>query len=305
MLKTWLLCLAAVLTAQSATAQERYGAWGGDGTSAEGKTQGLVDELRGLIDEADRARAADPRFLRDLRQILRRYDYPWGARLIEEDFRDGDYTGNPAWVVASGTFSVAWGGGLTSTVRDTVVAPEAQRPRERVRTEDLAAAVLGQLLGGRPRESAPPPSAPRVIPAEVGEIFLPVKITNAFAITATLGGRPIEQAGGLDLAVYQGAARQSGYALRHVPGQGITMLRYSARGAAIVEAGGTAIDLTDGAEHVLSWTRTGDGEMAVAMDDTILFTTSDRGFKDPFDGFAMMNRGGDYLLRSITIDGTR
>jgi len=30
----------------------------------------------------------------------------------------------------------------------------------------------------------------------------------------------------------------------------------------------------------------------------------DRSFRDPFDGFEFVNRGGEYVLRSLTIDGT-
>ena len=41
------------------------------------QVQKLVDELRALTDEADRNRTADPRFLRDLRGLARRYDYPF------------------------------------------------------------------------------------------------------------------------------------------------------------------------------------------------------------------------------------
>jgi hypothetical protein len=31
---------------------------------------------------------------------------------------------------------------------------------------------------------------------------------------------------------------------------------------------------------------------------------TDRSFRDPFDGIALVNGGGDYALRSITVDGT-
>ena len=69
-----------------------------------GKTQELIEELNTLVDAAERSRAADRRFIRDLRNVLRRFDNPWQVRLLTEDFRDGDFQSNPAWIVESGEF---------------------------------------------------------------------------------------------------------------------------------------------------------------------------------------------------------
>ena len=103
-----ILLLACFWTSSSADAQEpRYGPHRSAGNE---QVQKLVDELRALTDEADRNRAADPRFLSDLRGLARRYDYPWRVRLISDDFGDGDYTNDPAWTAAAGKFTVACGG---------------------------------------------------------------------------------------------------------------------------------------------------------------------------------------------------
>jgi hypothetical protein len=45
--------------------------------------------------------------------------------------------------------------------------------------------------------------------------------------------------------------------------------------------------------------------MAVILDGQELFQVTDRSFRDPFDGFAAINSGGDYAFRRITIDGTQ
>ena len=45
--------------------------------------------------------------------------------------------------------------------------------------------------------------------------------------------------------------------------------------------------------------------MTVAIDGKERMRATDRGFRDPFDGFAMVNRGGDYVLGRIAIHGTR
>jgi len=46
-------------------------------TTANKPNEELVDELNKLISQAERDRAASPQFLRDLRDLARRYDNPW------------------------------------------------------------------------------------------------------------------------------------------------------------------------------------------------------------------------------------
>ena len=69
-----LLSIALALPAAAAGAdeEERYSEWRGDAAEGaeEGAAQALVRALEALIDEAERARAADPRFLQDLRDAI-------------------------------------------------------------------------------------------------------------------------------------------------------------------------------------------------------------------------------------------
>ena len=302
-------CLGLWGTSPAPAAEATYQPWNGGATAAP-KTQELVDELRALVDSADRARAADPRFLADLREALRRYDYPWRRLLLSDDFRDGNFTADPAWSVAAGDFTVAWGGGLASTVRDTAAAaqqPATQQDDRKPRAGDLAAAIIGQILANQNRSSSSGSatnSPPQVVAGQPAEIFLAAPITNAFALTATVTSRPMEQRGGLDLAVYQDAGRQVGYRLSYVPGGGFTLYSQTARGASVIETGGATLDLADGRDHVVELLRAPDGTMTVRLDGETLFSTVDRSFRDVFAGFTLINRGGDYMLRAIRIDGT-
>ena len=45
----------------------------------------LIEELRKLIDRGEKERLADPWFLRDLRALLDRYDFPWREQILSED----------------------------------------------------------------------------------------------------------------------------------------------------------------------------------------------------------------------------
>ena len=309
-----ILLFAFVWIASPADAEApRYGPHPGAGNE---QVQKLVDELRALTEEADRNRAADPRFLRDLRGLARRYDYPWRVRLISDDFRDGDYTANPAWTAAAGQFTVAWGGGLATEVRPrTVTAPmptEEPRRRRELSGEDVAIALFGEIFRDRSgssrqsRRPAPPPEPQKVL--DPAEIFLPRPITNAFAIRAVVTGRISDDMagrGGLEIGVYRGAERNAGYRLAYTPGKGLALLGVNQWGSSVIDATRTDIALLDGKDHVIEWTRTDDGHMVVRLDGAEILARTDRGWRDPFDGFHLINRGGDYLLRSLTVDGTK
>lgn len=82
-------------------ADVRYSEWKGSQTIS--NTDELVQRLNTLIDTAARQRAADPRFLQDLRDALEAYavsQVPQAPLFIKDSFTDGDITRNPAWTIA-------------------------------------------------------------------------------------------------------------------------------------------------------------------------------------------------------------
>jgi len=64
----------------------------------ETRTLELVDQLKDVIQKAEKTRT-DPALMQQLRDLVRRYDWPWRVALLYDDFHDGDYTANPSWVV--------------------------------------------------------------------------------------------------------------------------------------------------------------------------------------------------------------
>ncbi len=286
-----------VLSVADAQAQSRYSPIERDS----GQIQELIDELRRLTDEADRARAADPVFLRDLRALASRYDNPWRQRLVDDDFRDGEFRSNPAWTVSTGEFFVSQSG-LES--RATAPAPQARSGSgEAPSTEEVVVGVIANLLtkrltdGGNntERQAAPPP-------ASDAQIILPATLSNAFSLTAELYER--RPGTSLELLIYQGTTRNIGYSVLLEPGKNALLIRRGSRGAAVVQESAAPVAFTPNTIHILQWTRNADGFMTLRFDGNPVLETVDRGFRDPFSGFSLINRGGEYGLASIRIDGT-
>lgn len=268
-----------------------------------GKTQELIDELNTLVDAAERSRAADRRFIRDLRSVLRRFDNPWQVRLLTEDFRDGDFQSNPPWIVESGEFFITRRGGLHSEALAEFSSRRDSSGGGGDNSRETAVGILAEILRATqgPREGGsqqqPAPRRDRV-----ASIYLTTPITNAFSLAAEISAP--DAIGALELVIYQGAEREIGYRLVFLAEGGIELLRDGRRGSSIIDFVDGTTPLGDGATHVVEWSRMQDGQTSIKLDGVALLAIRDRSFRDPFSGFELVNRGGEYVLRSLTIDGT-
>lgn len=299
-----------LLAATPAPAQQRYRQWGNpDGARAgSGQTRKFVDRLNRLIISAEKSRAADPQFLRDLRDLARSFDRPRRRQVFSDDFLDGDFTANPAWTVTAGRYWVEKGWGLRSSLPpgQAVARPAAKKSR-RSRGRDAAIALLGAVLnqatgngGGQNVPAAP------AIPA-VATIQAQVQITNAFAIEFELSSwrdkgrnREQKQTGRFEIGPYRGSGAEVGYRLAYRPGGTFELLRVSARGTSIVDAA-TAAALEDKKPHNIEWTRLTDGMMTVKVDGKQILAATDRGIRRGFSGIQITNRGGDYIVKRIAV----
>ena len=82
------------------------------------------------------------------------------------------------------------------------------------------------------------------------------------------------------------------------------LLRLTSRGTSILELADKTLNFEDGQSHVIEWTRDRGGRMVVRVDGAEVIVITDRSFRDPFDGIALVNGGGDYAVRSVAIAGT-
>ena len=268
------------------------------------QVQDLVDELNQLIDSAAAARAADPDFLRDLRDLARRFDWPWRKRVLFDDFGDGNVTANPAWTVGGAPVTVDRFDGLRTRV--SMDRPQTTtQTQQSTEPEDVAVQILGQLLKQRSRSSETQQQAPAAQRQEESILATSVAIANQFALQADIVFADAVD-GYIEFGVIQGTDGL-GYRVGIRPGArdaGVEILRVGSRGSGVVNSGQIAAATWAAQQSAqpkaVLFTRDDVGNMNVSIDGTVVLTANDRAFRDGFDGFILRNGGGDYVVKSIS-----
>ena len=323
--------LAGALAAPAAAEEDsRYSEWRADGAEAEGTDalDALARELEALIDDAEKARAADPRFLQDLRDMIAAHVAEAAPReaLIRDDFSDGDYTDDPSWEVVNGEFSVEDKLGLRTTIPlsgadaetmrislDTIMETKDElldkggelldKGKDTVTDLLSGEKTFGDLLGGDDDEEAKEDTGPAG--PEPAVIVLDAEIPNAFALEVEMMSGIAHRDAQFEVDLFQGRGGASGYRLAYMAGDdpGLTLSRFSRRGAEVIGEHDDALALEDGESHALALVRAGDGTMTAMVDGAELIRVKSSALEDAFDGLSLVNGGGDYAIRSIAVYG--
>jgi hypothetical protein len=268
--------------------------------AGETRTLELVDQLKDVIQKAEKSRT-DPALMQQLRDLVRRYDWPWRVSLLYDDFRDGDYTANPSWVVDKGDFRVSQFG--LGTVFTQPASPT--RGSSEPRGEKSTLERLGGILEGMTRReeaAAPQPPLP-----SAAEIYTELRISNPFAVKLQMTSRGKSEDGNrLEFGPYQGREHARGYRLVYNPRSkpAFALNRIAPGRSSTIEVYDQLVNLEDGRSHNVEWRRGTDGEMVVLLDDKEIIRTVDRASEESFDGFTVINGGGDYAFSQIAIFGT-
>lgn len=304
------LLLLALPLVGTATAEERGQIFGDNtvaGTVQDGEQDALLKELRGLVDEAERSRAADPRFIRDLRQLIERHDQPKFELLVRDLFEDGDFTNAPKWQVTEGTFRIGRYGGLISEVVEPEPQPQTQGSGQGSEAEAVVR-LFGQILGakngnsGRQANNAPAETRP-----DPALIYLVQPFSNAFEIRARLESDP-EAGGSIELGVFQGQGGRIGYRLVFGSGGEAQLVRVGRSVSVLAKGPFRMPELVDGWRNPgydVIWRRDARGRMTVVVDDQGILDVSDTAFRDPFDGLRLRNIRGRHALQGVEVYGQK
>ncbi len=306
-LRNVIACLAFAAFVAGATTWSGPAAAQADPAAGDPQLRVLLKELNELFDRGERERLIDPWYLRDLRKVLGRYENPWDKRLFSDDFSGRGPQPAPPWQVTAGEFLIDWRYGLRSVIEAPTPAPAPERKSDKDQVKQLFGQFLKQTLQGQQDQQAAAPAAPSYAAA-----IAPVRITNAFSLRLELTVRlvPGVTEPRFEFGPYQGANASAGYRLAYNPGAragtaSLELLRLSSRGGvSTVELTDKPLKLEDGKSHVIEWSRDRGGRMVVKVDGAQVMEVTDRSYRDSFDGIALVNGGGDYALRSITVDGT-
>ena len=247
--------------------------------------QPLVEELRALTERNERRGRIDPAFIATLHEFIDTYEQPWTRTVLSDDFSDGDHTRAPAWTVIEGDFQVDGRYGL-------VVRPQARSSAQGDGRRELAAAIIGGLLGGQGGGAVPASARAR--------IETPVALANAFAVEADLSA--IGRGAVLRLGVAQGAGDDGGYRLvvQDSANPTLRLERAGSRGGAVIASHDGRLQADTRGQRRLRWTRGRNGLMRVLLNDEALLEATDRGLRDGFTRVVVESVGGELGLRRIS-----
>lgn len=274
-----------------AAAETRYTEWQGP-TSGQGDIAGFLKQLKSMIDEAATAKAADPLFIQDLRDLIASFENPISAVLFYDDFKDGNYTQNPAWTASAGIWSIDRKGantGLTSTI----IPP------------GMVAGNSGKVTVGNILGAILVPQGQTTQQQQYASIYTPTPLSNVFRMKVDL--LSIERFGRLDFGPYQGQSGNYAYRVTYFPNAavGLQLQRVTPQGVATLASYNKPLFLEDGKSHLIEFQRNPGGVMTVAIDGTTVINATDNTIKDPMNGLLFINSGGHYVFKSVSVEGTK
>lgn len=295
------LALPAVALAQT----PKYSTWSDPSkpstqTSSNADGTGFADKLNKLIDEAEKARAADPTFLKDLRALANSYSLPTLRTIFNDTFEDGNYTQSPAWNVASGAYFIESGWGLRNKILEA--GQTAQNEQQVDSGEDLAIALLGSILqqatGAQQQQQA---AASTQTKTQENLITSSVRISNAFVMSMEVSSWIAN--GHFEVGVFQGSNANAGYRILYQSGQPLQLLKVGSKGRTTIAQSNTLLTIEDKKFHTIRWSREASGEMIVSVGGKEMIRATDRSFSDAFDGVRLSDQGGDFIVKRISVDG--
>lgn len=256
----------------------------------------LLNDLDQKIKDADQRMVAHPKFLEELRTLVKEYRAKIRVVFLNEDFSDGDYWNDPAWVVDSGTFRITKNRRLLSEVV-AEAAPAAAAPAEK--TSPLAG-ILKEVLKIPTEEGKT--SSTSSVPKEA-RIHTLLSIGSAFEVELTLVSRSTR--GSVEWVLLGGDQNIPYYRVIYRPSPSrerpIEIVRERDGRSFVVDAATQYPSLDDGVPHRIQWIRDSQGQMRILIDGKEVLATYEYYYRGNFTGVALVNRGGTYEVGPIMV----
>lgn len=261
----------------------------GDGAAE--RLHGLIERLRAIVAQAERDKAANPLLLRDLSALADAYDRPSSVLSVNDAFADGDFQNNPVWTVTEGGYFIEQNWGLRNVLEQASSSNAGSGDNS---GGEVAAQIFGQILnqalgGQTARPAGTQPTS----------IFTEAPIANAFAAEVEVSSWVGE--GRFVFGPYQGNERTDGYRVAYSVGGAIELLAVSSRGARTIDRAAGPFTLEDKQVHTIGFTRDADGSTRVSLDGRTVIDVVDRSFRDDFQGWGFATRGGDFIVKRVTV----
>ena len=259
--------------------------------------ESLLVELRDKINDADKRMVAHPRFLEELRSLIKHYKTRLREVFLYEDFADGDYTQAQLWVVKAGQFKVTPTPRLRSRVHAYRPSPKSSSQEKNAPIGFILREIIRPGKQKKEFDVRPVPVQEEAVLQTLTRIGPFFELDMVFVSESTWGAMEVVLLGGsppvpLYRLIYQAAPSKK---------RPIEIVRERDSRRYTIESASQYPVLDDGRPHRLQWLRNEQGHMSVLIDGQKVLSTVELFYRDDFSGLSLVNRGGIYEWGPIRI----
>lgn len=259
--------------------------------------ESMLNELQQTVDNADKRMVAHPRFLDELREMIKRYRAKLRNIYLFEDFADGDITADPKWSVISGKFRITADSRLWSQV---YVDAAYQGSTSSSEESNPIAIILGEIAKAQEKKKAKKQGTTSDESAVI-QTIMPIgpafEVDLTFTSDSSRGAMQVVLLGGTQATAYYRLV----YHASPSSDRPIKIIRQRGSKQFIIDTATHYPDLDDGAPHQLQWIRDSAGNMRVLIDGNEVLNTVELYYKEEFSGLALVNAGGTYEWGPIQV----
>lgn len=275
-------------------------------TDGDPQLKAMISDLEKKIDDADKRMVAHPSFLEELRTLVEKYKSQLREVFFKDNFKDGNYTQHPEWVVRSGYFFVKKNHRLSNSVELQAYEPEKNTASTQTRSlEEEAVGVLLNSIFGAKKEDSPVEEKPAASQEPVQPAYIYTKTSFPAAFEMNLNFMSTSLSGEMEIVLLGTKSLTPRYRLNLKPDNSedspIEIIRESNSRQFVIGAATKFPRVNDGKLHTLTWKRLTNGAMHVLIDGDVVLQTVEVYYKDSFSGFGIANNGGSYEWDSFNI----